>query len=1518
MVLDIAGHTLDSATSLNLSPTNQLFTDYVDPLYKKDYWKFQLSSSSNFNLTLNGLSQDVNVELLDANGIVIKGSYNTGILAETINQNLNPGNYYLAVNLNSNTTDSSYNLNLSAYVSPVTAIESAGNTKLVKDESNKYFTQVGTNAPTAIKNGGQQISQNIYGSDWQTIAAETVTGNNQVLWKNVSGNYLHIWHLDNNWNWVSSEGAWALNSSEAWGKESVFGIDANSDGVIGTPYISIESVGNTKLIKDVANKYFTQIGTNTPTAIKNGGQQIYQDIYSGWQTLAAETVNGDNQVLWKNTDGNFLHIWHLDSNWNWVSSEGQWALNSPEALTQETKFGIDANGDGYIPVELAGNTKLIKDVANKYFTQIGTNTPTAIKNGGQQIYQDIYSGWQTLAAETVNGDNQVLWKNTDGNFLHIWHLDSNWNWVSSEGQWALNSPEALTQETKFGIDANGDGYIPVELAGNTKLIKDVANKYFTQIGTNTPTAIKNGGQQIYQDIYSGWQTLAAETVNGDNQVLWKNTDGNFLHIWHLDSNWNWVSSEGQWALNSPEALTQETKFGIDANGDGYIPVELAGNTKLIKDVANKYFTQIGTNTPTAIKNGGQQIYQDIYSGWQTLAAETVNGDNQVLWKNTDGNFLHIWHLDSNWNWVSSEGQWALNSPEALTQETKFGIDANGDGYIPVELAGNTKLIKDVANKYFTQIGTNTPTAIKNGGQQIYQDIYGSAWQTIAAETVNGDNQVLWKNVAGNYLHIWHLDNNWNWVSSEGQWAFNSPEALTQEIKFGIDANGDGYIPVELAGNTKLIKDATKKYFTQIGTNTPTAIKNGGQQIYQDIYSGWQTLAAETVNGDNQVLWKNTDGNFLHIWHLDSNWNWVSSEGQWALNSSEALTQETKFGIDANGDGVIGYNNTLNTARNIVIGSSPIYDSVSNLDLNNFYRFTASQSGIFTANLTGLTGDADVRLIQDKNNNGVIDTAQLYNSTTGTIDTGEILAWQWERGTGNEAIRSFLNPGTYYLQVMSYNNQIANYNLATNFTPAASDDRKFSIQINVDSSMNATAQAIIRKAADFWEKAISYSSFNGSQILTINVSKDSSLTNWGGYATGQITGLDANGRYTGEVYLSPAVVNDLNIVSNSERNPGLYPSLLVHEIGHILGLVGFAKNTVDRSTGTYNANTYAGWVYGELKGTFIQTAIPLMTGMGPGSDYAHWNQAVFGNEIMVYIPGSTSQLSLAALRDVGWNINYGVAQPYSLPALGGTGNTLTTAVTDFGTVAAGSSWTWKDNYIVYSPVPDRFYKFKFDGIGTLNVTLDNLTADANMRLIYDANSNGIIDAGEVIATSTNTGTTSESFNFSNLAAGTYYVDVYATNYLDSFGNRFHINTSYNLNFNNLTASAPPIGNNLTTVTYDFGNLSPGWYAAWNASVGFVGDSRIDDLFRFNFAGTTNLTFNLTELTDNADMRLIYDSNNNGLIDPGEVIATSTNLGNLSETITLSGLLAGNYYLYVYRFASTVNTRYRLQLENLVIT
>ena len=184
--------------------------------------------------------------------------------------------------------------------------------------------------------------------------------------------------MDSNWNRVSSEGQWEVNSTEALNKETLFGIDANGDGVIGASYTVIESAGNTKFVKDVANKYFAQVGSNTPVAIKNGGQ-IYQDIYgSNWQTLAVETVNGENQVLWKNTTGNFLHLWKMDSNWNRVSSEGQWAVNSIEAFNKETIFGVDANGDGSVGnsvslnlIGTSGNDTLIGGAKDDFLKGLG-------------------------------------------------------------------------------------------------------------------------------------------------------------------------------------------------------------------------------------------------------------------------------------------------------------------------------------------------------------------------------------------------------------------------------------------------------------------------------------------------------------------------------------------------------------------------------------------------------------------------------------------------------------------------------------------------------------------------------------------------------------------------------------------------------------------------------------------------------------------------------------------------------------------------------------------------------------------------------------------------------------------------------------------------------------------------------------------------------------------------------------------------------------------------------------------
>lgn len=492
---------------------------------------------------------------------------------------------------------------------------------------------------------------------------------------------------------------------------------------------------------------------------------------------------------------------------------------------------------------------------------------------------------------------------------------------------------------------------------------------------------------------------------------------------------------------------------------------------------------------------------------------------------------------------------------------------------------------------------------------------------------------------------------------------------------------------------------------------------------------------------------------------------------------------------------------LTTALPITLGSASISDSVTSAEPNDFYTFTTDQAGIFTANLSGLTGDADVRLIQDKNGNGTIDPAQLYDSTTGQLNPGEVLAWQWERGTGSETIRQFLTAGTYYIQVNSYNNQTAGYTLGTTFTAADSDPQRFSIAPSYDENINPTAQATIQKAIDFWQNAIPSVDPNPAltrripQTLQVNFRLNPAL---GGIATGGSNLGSDNGitiMTSGQVEFGPEFLAGLN------NNALTDPSSLIHELGHVFGLVGGnpgggADPLVDRTSGTYRANTYAGWQYGELLGTYDQKAVPMTT-INPlvgGEDYAHWLEEVFGNETMSTpfqgAPGALSQLSLAALRDEGWNIqiNFGAAQPFALPQPGPTA-TLTSAV-DLGTFATGNA-NASYSASVNSEFPDRLYKLTFAAPRALKVTLDGLTADANLRLIQDANNNGLVEPEEVITESINPGNLSESIERDNLPAGSYYLEVYPINSLDDAGNRSFISTGYNLSFGVTSPPIPPI-------------------------------------------------------------------------------------------------------------------------------
>ncbi|MEG3906608.1 S8 family serine peptidase [Microcoleus sp. w1-18aA5] len=112
-------------------------------------------------------------------------------------------------------------------------------------------------------------------------------------------------------------------------------------------------------------------------------------------------------------------------------------------------------------------------------------------------------------------------------------------------------------------------------------------------------------------------------------------------------------------------------------------------------------------------------------------------------------------------------------------------------------------------------------------------------------------------------------------------------------------------------------------------------------------------------------------------------------------------------------------NYLLTARNILgveNGSINLTDFVGVGDSNHFYRFDINTKSNFNLRLDGLRADADVKLIQDRNRNGV-------------VDFGETIDYSLESGTVPDVINvPNLAPGTYYVQVSSFLGSSTSYNL----------------------------------------------------------------------------------------------------------------------------------------------------------------------------------------------------------------------------------------------------------------------------------------------------------------------------------------------------------------------------------------------------------------------------------------------------------------------------------------------------------
>lgn len=237
--------------------------------------------------------------------------------------------------------------------------------------------------------------------------------------------------------------------------------------------------------------------------------------------------------------------------------------------------------------------------------------------------------------------------------------------------------------------------------------------------------------------------------------------------------------------------------------------------------------------------------------------------------------------------------------------------------------------------------------------------------------------------------------------------------------------------------------------------------------------------------------------------------------------------------------------------------------------------------------------------------------------------------------------------------------------------------------------------------------------------------------------------------------------------------------------------------------------------------------------------------------------------------------------------------------DIGYLSSNTAPHEIDDYTLSPSYPTDIFEFDIYATSNLNLALDPTYGDADLRLYFDSNNNGILDSSDrFVAGSYRGGSADDSINLADQGAGTYFARV---SYFSSSSNYIQ----YDLNLSATPAYSSTTPSNVLPTEVDLGNLDSD-----QIQYGWVGDTDTTDTYYLELGLYEGVEITLSGLSADADIRLIEDSNNNGVVDAGEEVTRSQYGGIASESITQE--LSGNYFLQVYQFSGETN--YTLNLDH----
>lgn len=216
--------------------------------------------------------------------------------------------------------------------------------------------------------------------------------------------------------------------------------------------------------------------------------------------------------------------------------------------------------------------------------------------------------------------------------------------------------------------------------------------------------------------------------------------------------------------------------------------------------------------------------------------------------------------------------------------------------------------------------------------------------------------------------------------------------------------------------------------------------------------------------------------------------------------------------------------------------------------------------------------------------------------------------------------------------------------------------RFSIQLDLDPSWDQPARLVLEQAAAFWATVITGALPpvvlpDGQRIENLRV-RCAVVSEGSGGDFAQAGPRALRPESAGDAAFLPAT-GDLFLDGDDVAMltaDGRLRLVLIHELGHVLGFVTgvWRRKKFTAALGQPHASFIGAWARVEY-GTLLGTA-PADVPIEVRGD--HWRESIFGNELMTSLIRTSasplSRLSIASLRDLGYQVDYAAAAPYSLP------------------------------------------------------------------------------------------------------------------------------------------------------------------------------------------------------------------------------------------------------------------------------